>query len=539
MAQRGNERDSEKLSCSICKDLLEDPVTLYCGHRHCMECIKAHWDGEDQKRIYSCPQCRKIFQSRPDLEKNDQLAKSVENLKKTGLQDAAGGLHDVACDVCDEMKMKAVKFCLVCQASYCENHLRPHYKSLAFKKHKLVDPSKNLHENICSRHNEVKKLFCRTDQQLICCLCSVEEHKGHDTVSAAAERTKRQRELEVSRQNIHQRIQDRENDVTLLQQQVEAISNSADKIMEDSEKIFCKLICLIQKRSSEVKQQITSQQQTEVSRVKKLQRKLKQEISDLKKKDSEMKKLLVTEDHTQFLHNYPSVSAVGESTPSSSINIRPWMLFEKVTACVSEVSSKVQGILTNMWTDNPLRAINVAVLPPQPEPEPKTRDEFLKYSRNITLEPRTAHTLLVLSEGDRKVTAVREHQRYPDHLHRFTENRQVLSKQSLTERCYWEVDLRGMGAVVAVSYNKIRRARSGSKFGHNEKSWALCCSRDSYKFLHKNKKTPLSSKIGVYLDHRAGILSFYRVSETMSLLHRVQTTFTEPLYAGKQEVKTI
>ncbi|KAI3374542.1 hypothetical protein L3Q82_021126 [Scortum barcoo] len=134
----------------------------------------------------------------------------------------------------------------------------------------------------------------------------MDEHKGHDTVSAAAERTERQRELEVSRQNIQQRIQDREKDVKELQQEVEAINRSADKAVEDSEKIFSQLIRLIQKRSSDVKQQLRSQQETEVSRVKELQEKLEQEITELKRKDADLKQLSShTEDHTQFLHNLP------------------------------------------------------------------------------------------------------------------------------------------------------------------------------------------------------------------------------------------
>ncbi|XP_035861113.1 tripartite motif-containing protein 16-like isoform X2 [Sander lucioperca] len=584
MTQKGVQLDWETFSCSICLDLLKDPVTTSCGHNYCMNCIKSHWDEEDRKNIYSCPQCRKTFTPRPVLLKNTMLADLVEELKKTGLQAAPAdhcyaGAEDVACDFCTGRKLKALKSCLVCLMSYCDQHLQPHYDVHQLKKHKLVEPSKKLQENICSRHDEVMKIFCRTDQQLICYLCSVDEHKGHDTVTAAAERTERQKKLEGSRLNIQQRIQDREKDVQLLQQQAEAINLSADKAVEDSEEIFTELIRLLEKRSSDVKQQVRSQQKSEVSRVKELQEKLEQEITELKRKDAELKKLSHTEDHNQFLHNYPSLSPLSQST--SSIHIRPLSYFEDVTAAVSEVRDKLQDVLREKWTNVSLagKAVglvinrrqsiqdphvrrdhkdlrcwkgpteNAYVQRPElfatplltledvslPQPEPKTRADFLKYSREITLDPNTAHTHLLLSEGNRKATFMRQQQSYSSHPDRFTGWPQVLSRESLTGRCYWEVERRG-NIDVAVTYKNISRAGRLNEclFGFNDKSWAL----DSYSnfCMYNNVKTCVSgyvsSRVGVYLDHSAGILSFYNVSETMTLLHRVQTTFTQPLYAG-------
>ncbi|KAK5600290.1 hypothetical protein CRENBAI_002649 [Crenichthys baileyi] len=613
-----NQLDQETFSCSICLDLLKDPVTIPCGHSYCMNCIKSFWDEENQKEIHSCPQCRETFMPRPFLQKSSMLGALVEQLKKTGLQAAPAdhcyaGPEDVACDFCTGRKLKAIKSCLVCLASYCEKHLQPHYDSATFKKHKLVEPSKNLQENICSRHDEVMNMFCRTDQKCICIICLLNEHKGHDTVSAAAERTERQRELEVRREEIQQRIQDREKDVKLLQQEVEAINHSADKTVEDSEKIFTELIRLIQKRSSDVKQQIRSQQETEVSRVQELQEKLEQEITELKRKDAELKQLSNTEDHNQFLHNYPSLSALSESTHSSSINIRPLRYFEdviaavselkefdqpssidilppvfknviaavselkefdqpssidilppvfknviaavselkefdqpssidilppvfkNVTAAVSELRDKLQDILRDTWTNISLTLTEVDVL--HSEPEEKGRAGFLQYSCEITLDPNTANRYLLLSEENRKVTLMNQYQSYSSHPDRFTDYFQVLSRESLTGRCYWEVEWRG-GVSVAVAYKNISRAGRGSEcgFGRNDKSWALNCSQDGYRFGHNNIWTsisgPGSSRVGVYLDHRAGLLSFYSVSETMTLLHRVQTTFTQPLHAG-------
>ncbi|KAM7371475.1 hypothetical protein PAMP_008712 [Pampus punctatissimus] len=476
MEQKGDQLDRETICCSICLDLLKDPVTIPCGHSYCMSCIKNFWDEEDQRKLYSCPQCRQAFTPRPVLRKNTMLAALVEQLKKTGLQAA---------------------------------------------------PADHCYAGPCSLHDEMIKMFCRTDQQSICYLCSVDQHKGHDTVSAAAERTERQRELEVSRQNIQQRIQHREKDVKLLQQEVEAVSRSADKAAEDSEKIFTELIRLIQKRSSDVKQQIRSQQETEVSRVKELQKKLEQEITELKRRDAELEQLSHTEDHNQFLHNYPSLSQLSEPTDSSSINIRPLRYFEDVTAAVSELRDKLQDTLRDKWT-------NILL-----EPEPKTRAGFLKYSCKITLDPNTANTWLLLSEGNRKATLMSQQQSYSHHPDRFNRWCQVLSRESLTGRCYWEVEMSGRRRVgVAVTYKNISRTGTSREcsFGLNDKSWCLYCDTNSYEFCFNNIKTlvsgPVSSRVGVYLDHTAGLLSFYSVSETMTLLHRVQTTFTQPLYAG-------
>ncbi|XP_060933309.1 tripartite motif-containing protein 16-like [Limanda limanda] len=542
MAQQENQLDRERFCCSICLDLLKDPVTTGCGHSYCKSCINTHWDKEEERGSYSCPQCRQTFTPRPVLVKNTMLADLVEELKKTGLQAApadhcSAGPEDVACDVCTGRKLKALKSCLNCLASYCEKHLQPHLQSAAFKKHKLVEPSEKLQENICSRHDEVMKMFCRTDQQCICYLCSVDEHKDHDTVSAAAERTARQRELGLRRQTIQQRVQDTEKDVKLLQQEEEAVNGSADKAVEDSEEIFTEMIRLLQKRSSDVKQQIRSQQETEVSRVRELQRRLEQEITELKRKDQELKQLSDTEDHNQFLHNYPSLSPLSESTHSSSIKLRPLRNFEDVRAAVSQVRGQLQDILSETGTEILQIASQVDVLLPQPEM--KNRVDFLKYSQKIKLNHNTANNDLLLSEGNRKVTRVSEDQDYSDHPERFTNWPQVLSRESLTGRCYWEVEVGGRAGVgVAVTYKTISRAGDSREclFGFNDKSWSLYCYGNSYSFYYNSIKTPVSgpvsSRVGVYLDHRAGVLSFYSVTGTMTLLHRVKTRFTQPLYAG-------
>ncbi len=185
----------EEFNCSICLDLLKDPVALTCGHSYCMSCITDCWDQDDQKRVYSCPQCRQTFTPRPVLGKNTMLAEVLEKLKTTKLQAARPAQcysGDVECDVCTGVKNKAVKSCLVCLNSYCQNHLEQHETFFKGKRHNLMDATGRLQEMICPQHEKLLEIYCRTDQQCICYLCMVDEHKNHDTVSAAAERTEKQ-----------------------------------------------------------------------------------------------------------------------------------------------------------------------------------------------------------------------------------------------------------------------------------------------------------------------------------------------------------
>ncbi|XP_036416261.1 NACHT, LRR and PYD domains-containing protein 12-like [Colossoma macropomum] len=166
-----------------------------------------------------------------------------------------------------------------------------------------------------------------------------------------------------------------------------------------------------------------------------------------------------------------------------------------------------------------------------------------KYSCELTLDPNTAHTRLSLSNGNRKVEFVWEKQPYPDHPKRFNYYKQVLCRESLTGRCYWEAEWSGCWAEIAVTYKSIsRKGRSADcRFGLNEKCWSLICCDNSYSVCHNNNRTDLSvrpsssKRVGVYVDCPAGNLSFYSVSSdthTLTHLHTVYTTFTELLCAG-------
>ncbi|XP_051993666.1 NACHT, LRR and PYD domains-containing protein 12-like isoform X2 [Xyrauchen texanus] len=174
--------------------------------------------------------------------------------------------------------------------------------------------------------------------------------------------------------------------------------------------------------------------------------------------------------------------------------------------------------------------------------EIRARAGLQKYFCNLTLDPNTANTHLILSKENRKVMHVNEDQSYPDHPDRFEHYPQVLCRESLTGRCYWETEWSGREADISVAYKGIERKgrRNECVLGYNEKSWRLECTNDQFTHWHDFKSTiicvlsPRSNRVGVYLDWPAGTLSFYSVSDTNTLthLHTFNTTFTKPLYAG-------
>ncbi|XP_017312753.1 E3 ubiquitin/ISG15 ligase TRIM25-like [Ictalurus punctatus] len=533
----------DQFSCAVCLDLLKDPVAIPCGHSYCKVCINGFWDQEDEQGVYSCPQCRDTFTPRPVLRRNNMLAEVVEKLKKTEVQAASlahcyAGPGDVECDFCTGRKHKAVKSCLMCLASFCETHFKPHLEVSALKKHTFIEASGKLKEKICSEHNKLIEIYCRTDQTCICYLCMMDNHKGHDTVTAAAERAEKQSELKEEQMKSQQRIQEKQKKVQELKQTVNTIKSRAQTAVEDSEIIFTEMISSMEKKRSEVTELIRAQEKAELSRAERLLEQMEQEITDLQRRVTELEQLSHTHNHIQLLQALAS----GRRSPpldrpefhTSSITVHQNLSFDGLRNSLSDLKKRLEEFFEEEFNKIPPHAAAVQIISPS---EPQSREDFLTYFCYLTLDPNTAHRNLILSEKNRAVTASEREQQYTNHPERFDTVCQVLCQESVCGRCYWEVEC-SSAVDISVSYKDIRRKGRGNVcvFGRSNQSWCLCCSFYSLCFYHNNIKTqlrdPSSSRIGVYVDHSAGSLSFYSVSDTMKLLHRVHTTFTQPLYAG-------
>ncbi|KAL0147244.1 hypothetical protein M9458_057447 [Cirrhinus mrigala] len=525
----------DEFTCPVCLDLLKDPVTIQCGHSYCKICITGCWDQEDQMRVYSCPQCRQTFSPRPALARNTMLTEMVEKLKKTKLPaDCYAGAGDVQCDVCTGRKYKAVKSCLMCLNSYCQNHLEQHESWFKGKRHNLTDATGRLQEMICQKHEKILEVFCRTDHKCICVLC-MDEHKNHNTVSAAAQRTEKQNQLKETQKTFQQRIQQREKDLQQLREAVESHKRSAQTAVEDSERIFTELIRSIERSRSELIRLIRDREKRAVSRAEGRLERLEQEINDLRRRDAELEQLSHTQDHIQFLQSFQSLSAPPESTDVNDNLFIPLISFDVLRKSVHQLRDKLEDFCKEELKKISDRVTFTNIVP-------RTRNDFLQYSHQLTLDLNTVNKRLRLSERNRAITYTFTDQSYPDHPDRFDQWYQVLCRESVCGRCYWELQWSTgqYGSVsISVSYKSISRKGSGYEclFGFNDQSWSLICTPSRYSFRHNNILTVLpvksvSSRIGVFVDHSAGTLSFYSVSDTMSLIHTVQTTFTQPLYPG-------
>ncbi|XP_059190950.1 tripartite motif-containing protein 16-like [Centropristis striata] len=539
----------ELFDCSICLQLLEDPVTIACGHSYCIMCLSAFWDTNNNKECYSCPECRQTFSPRPALKRNTLLAALLEEDKRRKSQNAAddddddtyAAPGDVQCDACTGRKRKASMFCLVCLASYCETHLKPHFEVPPLKKHSLIQASSRIKESICVRHDKLLEIFCRTDQQFICLLCGMEEHRGHDTVTVAAEQCAIQRQLDCNKQEIADRVLDSERKIAELKQAAGAIRDAAYEACDNIERLCGEHIRIfvrsVEKKCSEMREKVGEAEKAGLDWTNSRLGKLEREVLELTRREDRLDQLSLTEDPIQFLQGFQALGDLPESTHSHE---RHDILTEFVSAQTDKLKNMCHKEKKELFSHS---EENLVLKMPRLRDNATSRKYHLTKHKDSTVEvdPNTIAACLCLSNRNREMSWGETSQAHPDHPARFTVYPQALCKNKLTYSHYWEVEWDGGIVDLAVSYKCIERKGSGKdcSFGHNKISWKLTCTSSGCTFwhnnLHKGQIPPvLSRRVGIHLEYDEGTLSFYSVSDsdTLKVLHQIRTTFTEPLYPG-------
>ncbi|KAK7883987.1 hypothetical protein WMY93_027110 [Mugilogobius chulae] len=402
MSSTRDRSSEETFMCSICLELFSEPVSTPCGHNFCKRCISEAWDTAGS---CTCPVCKEVFSSRPELKVNTLLQELVSERKleknKSRSLENTSSFTEVQCDVCSKPKLKALKSCLVCLSSFCETHLQPHLTVSGLKKHQLMEPVENLEDRLCPEHQRPLELFCHTDQSCICTLCFPLEHKTHDLLSLEAACERRRSSLLHTQAHTQHMVEQRRLKLEEIQR------------------------CLELKRQELFLEELQEKQKLSHKRAQELVQQLEQEICELQKSSTEAEELSHSQDPLHFLQHCPALTPPAGLKEWSSVSFEG----EKCEGSVARALKELETSLSQEMKQLPKRLELLRVQ---------------EFAVDVTLDPDTAHPRLVLSEDLKQVHDTVEEQELPDSPLRFTEYYIVLGKQSFSSgRFYFEVQVKG------------------------------------------------------------------------------------------------
>ncbi|KAM8756246.1 tripartite motif-containing protein 16-like [Acanthopagrus schlegelii] len=506
-----------RLCCPICSQVLGNPVTVPCGHNFCMRCIQERWDREERSRSpCSCPECGDRFPSRPLLIENTTLADLVRDtpaLKRARTWSKTGS-------------------------------------------------------PLCGRHSISLDVYCCTDEKVICQECASAEHTGHTFGFVSRERRRNQEELKNIQMKSQQILQKQEKKQKNLKKALELIQEEARNTEDHCEAVLAGVIDAIQRHFLSLKKVIGAQEEAMAARVQTSLQTLEVRMNEMRERSAELERLAQTDDNVHFLERWPSLRRLHEEDhphPLGGASEDPLRPFELTKRAVDELGRQLEvfcdtefatisrtadsgesGGETGRETEDGMQQrceastsqshrVNITVT--EQTVEPKTRADFLQYACGLSLDPTTAHQDLAIRAGDKEVRNDKSSTMF--HPERFLHRRQVLCREGLqAERCYYEVEVKGDKAEIALTYRGMdRKSRSSlSAFGGNAYSWSLDRSRN-YSVSHRGESVQLTTppsqhRIGIYLEFKKGALSFYEVSDSMKFLYKVEAKFTEALYPG-------
>ncbi|XP_075701366.1 uncharacterized protein LOC142665545 [Rhinoderma darwinii] len=502
----------EELSCSICLDLYTDPVTLRCGHNFCRDCIEDVLDTQDGAGVYTCPDCREILVERPALRRNTTLSNIAQHLMSTEPDQEVGSIY---CTYCD-LPVPAMKSCLQCETSMCDNHLKKHNRSV---EHSLVDPPTT---RKCPIHKKVLAHYCFEDSIPICIICcQAGEHRGHQ-LELLDEAVKKKRDvlrnisrnLTLNREELEKRVRGLKEyrkevamKTTVLSQKVMALFTDLRRQLDDLEnKVLNEMSRLGEKWSISVSDFI---------------QRLEVKMDELYSKMCHVEELRNVTDTARVLREEESKR--GDFCGTKDNEKEESKIYSKIVHDAGDLDVGLFSEILHTGLSHILTSANIWFYTLEPS--------------DVVLDLNTAGNNIYISDDFNIVSCSNIIQSRPQTPERFQYN-QVLSTRSFSSgRHYWDVETSDFGWwMIGMSYPSIERRGDHSWMGNNDKSWSLCRFW-TYSVSHDSEVIPLPhvtscNKIRIYLDYEAGQLSFYELGDPIRHLHTFTATFIESLYAA-------
>uniref|UniRef100_A0A672KEV0 E3 ubiquitin-protein ligase TRIM39-like n=1 Tax=Sinocyclocheilus grahami TaxID=75366 RepID=A0A672KEV0_SINGR len=480
---------NEELQCSICLDVFTDPVTTPCGHNFCRTCLNKCWTNT---QTCFCPS---------SLPKRTKQPPGPRNNSSLNL-----GESEVLCDICDGRKQKAVKSCLTCQSSYCETHLEPHHRVHRLKKHTLINAVENLEDYICQKHERPLELFCRDDQTSVCLSCTEGDHRTHNTVPIEEESREKKNQLLQTQTDVQQMIQNRMKKIQEIQHSVELRKRNTEKEKSASVELFTDLIRSIERCQSELLLMMEEQQKAAEKQAEDLIKELQQEITDLKKRNTELEQISHTDDHLHVIQIF------------SSLYSRPHKNWTEIS-----IDSDVNVLPMN-------KALTLV------KKTHETLKKNLSQTVDVTLDPDTVNPYLILSDDGKQVSLGDIEQDAPENPKRFDVGLCVLAKQGFSSgRFYYEVQVKGKTEwSLGVARESINR-KEMITLAPEDGFWTVIVKNENQYIVFDNPVVMFSLRVkpeivGVFVDYEEGLVSFYDVGSRSHIYSFTGQTFSDKLY---------
>uniref|UniRef100_G3PPF3 Bloodthirsty-related gene family, member 30 n=1 Tax=Gasterosteus aculeatus TaxID=69293 RepID=G3PPF3_GASAC len=571
MAEAPDVFSEQELTCSICLDLFDEPVSTPCGHNYCQACIGGYWASSS---VCTCPLCKRQFEERPQLSVNKVFA-LIANKYKASRYGTAGfptplskgtqqgdagappsGEEVVWCDVCTGVKEPAVSSCLTCTASYCALHLQPHRTTSFYSRHPLMDPQEAFRGRTCPAHHRLLEVFCRTCQRCICAICVLEEHRTHQTVSVQTERLGKQKQVARTEQEILNRIREKESRVTHLKKKLEGVSNYADGERAEVEHLLDQLTGSLARIRSQLVGGIDNQLDMVMVKGEGLVSRLEAELGQLMDRRAMLEVQAVSQDHIGFLQSFNEATSP-LSEEQEEVDVEDFSLhfqLMEVKSSLSDLKEKMEDLRTGdevprgsgdlMAAESmlSLRGSTASLRKSQWSLKGPMRcstghKKARVYMEDVTLNPVTAYPFLILSEDRKQVKRGEKLQFYRTSQQRFDVWSCVIAKETFsTGRHYWEV-LSGdskdwkLGRVQRVCTRESLIDMNLSK-GELAIWWSGSYNSTKASSAHSQVKGPPKLRqVGVFLDVDEGQVSFYNVKSGSEIYSFTGSSeFTERMF---------
>ncbi|XP_075131466.1 E3 ubiquitin/ISG15 ligase TRIM25-like [Leptodactylus fuscus] len=480
----------DELLCSICLTIYTDPVILRCGHNFCRVCIDQVLNTQDESGVYSCPECKEEFQDRPVLLRNITLCNIVERVLSTERHQEE--ITGICCTYCIHSPVPAVKSCLLCEASLCDNHLRVHSKS---PEHVLTDPSTNLEKRKCSVHKKVLEYYCTEDAAFICVSCClIGEHNGHKMESLDEASEKKKKKLRNVLQKLMTKTEETDERVQNLEESRRKAQGKASGEAERVTALFIDIRRRLDDLEKKVLSEISRQEEQRSLSLSDVIQKLEIKKSELSMKMRHIEELCNMTDPLTVLQD-PDTGDLCD--PEEGGGDEDTGGHDKthdvdVDGITGMLHAGLSDIMTYLQREGGIYGQGPA---------------------DILLDVNTAGNNIQISDDLKTATWSKRGPFHSESAERF-QCPQVISIRRFTSgRHYWDVEIRGTrGWMVGMCYPSIDRRGLQSDIGDNNKSWCLCggwwCN-NQYSVRHDDDEIELpqqisSNRLRICLDYEAG-----------------------------------